>query len=115
MTKKDWDSQNKPKTVKFTLKRDLEAGEYIVKVWIDGKYNDMASYFSGGLGPNEKQDAITTLKMMKKEYQEKGYTLLESKKVNPWAVCTASTGNKSGKKRECCIKKLKKKINNENV
>lgn len=29
--------------------------------------------------------------------------------VNPWAVCTAATGNSSGKKRERCIKKIKKK------
>jgi hypothetical protein len=28
--------------------------------------------------------------------------------VNPWAVCTASTGNKTGKKRERCIKDIKK-------
>ena len=28
--------------------------------------------------------------------------------ANPWAVCTASTGEKSGKKRERCIRKVKK-------
>lgn len=28
--------------------------------------------------------------------------------VNPWAVCTSSTGQSSGKKRERCIKKIKK-------
>lgn len=28
--------------------------------------------------------------------------------ANPWAVCTSSTGQKTGKKRERCIQKVKK-------
>lgn len=100
------------KNVKFTIKKN-DIGEFVVKVWVNGKYDDNKSYFTDDL-----QDAKNTLLAMKKEYTEKGYNILESTvtearkkygKVNPWAVCTKSVGRDDKKKYEKCVKDVKKK------
>lgn len=105
---KDWPA---PDTVKFRIvKNDL--GEYVVKVYINGKYQESPTYYT-----NDLEDAKNTLLAMKKEYMEKGYNILESTltegrkkygKVNPWAVCTKSVGRDDKKKYEKCVKKVKK-------
>lgn len=94
------------KSVKFRIKKN-EIGEYVVKVYINGKYDDHKSYFT-----DDKQDAINTLNTMKNWYTNKGYIITEARKkygkVNPWAVCTSKVGRDDKKKYERCVKDVKK-------
>ena len=42
-------------------------------------------------------------------YQRIYQLITEAKKVNPWAVCTASVGRDDADKYERCVLKVKKK------
>lgn len=46
---------------KATVTKDKETGEYVVKVWVDGKRREEADYFT-----NDKQDAQQTAATMLK-------------------------------------------------
>lgn len=57
---------------RITLKYNRQWNEYIVMVFDEnGKYIEMESYFT-----DDKQDAKDTLECMKKEYTEKGYSVI---------------------------------------
>lgn len=61
-------------TVKLKVIKN-EIGEYVVKVYINGKYDDMKSYFT-----DDKEDAITTKKSMSKQFSDKGYQVIDGNK-----------------------------------
>jgi hypothetical protein len=106
-------SINESHTIKAKVVRKVETDEFVVKVYIDGKYDEEASYYT-----NDKSDAFHTKKAILKSFQEQGYIVEEStiteskKKVNPWAVEKSienKTGKKFGKKhKEEIIKGIKK-------
>jgi len=113
--------------VKISVVKKAETGEYVAKVYINGKYQEGPSYYTDSL-----EDAIATKKHMLNHYADSGYIIKESlvseasKKVNPWAVEKAlekKTGKHFSKeKKEKIIKGIKKgakkygkKITSKNV
>lgn len=56
------------RTVRLTLARKPETNEWLVKVYINGKYNENATYYT-----DDKQDAIDTAKTMLQLYQNQGF------------------------------------------
>lgn len=100
-------SINESHVVKAKVVRKAETDEFVVKVYIDGKYNEEASYYT-----DDKADAFATRYSILRNYKDHGYTIEESKKVNPWAVeksIEKKTGKKFGKKhKEEIIKGIKK-------
>lgn len=50
------------KKIKLSTVRKAETNEWIVKVYIDGKYDEDKTYYT-----DDKQDAIDTMKHMAKE------------------------------------------------
>lgn len=51
--------------VEFKLVRKTSTDEWVVKVYIDGKFNEDKSYYT-----DDKTDAENTKKLMEKEYRE---------------------------------------------
>jgi len=51
------------KKIKFVVKRKVETDEWLVKVYIDGKYDEDATYYT-----DDKEDAINTMAHMKKTF-----------------------------------------------
>ena len=51
------------KKIKFVVKRKVETDEWLVKVYIDGKYDEDATYYT-----DDKEDAINTMAYMKKTF-----------------------------------------------
>lgn len=85
-----------------------------VKHFIEGELADKSgdSSVEGAIESEEEVRPEELDELVAQELQEvfSQISLNEKKKkVNPWAVCTTSTGQKSGKKRERCIMKIKKK------
>jgi hypothetical protein len=94
--------------VKVKVVRKVDTDEFVVKVYVNGKYDEEASYYT-----NDKQDAFATKQSILNRYKEHGYIVEESaKKVNPWAVeksIEKKTGKTFGKKhKEEIIKGIKK-------
>jgi len=58
------------KTVKLKVSKDSDSGEHVVKVWINGEYDEGKSYYT-----DCPDDAKGTLTAMKKEFADKGYTV----------------------------------------
>lgn len=67
--------ETKNKNITLELKKDKEWDEWQVKVFVDGKYSESKTYPSGGGRPEDKEDAIGTLKDMKKRYEKAGNTV----------------------------------------
>ena len=61
----------KENTVKISVVRKVETDEWVAKVYINGKYNEDATYYT-----DDKEDAITTKDHMLKSYEEKGYKIV---------------------------------------
>jgi hypothetical protein len=94
--------------VKAKVIRKVDTDEFVVKVYVNGKYDEEASYYT-----NDKQDAFATKQSILNRYKEHGYMVEESaKKVNPYAVeksIEKKTGKTFGKKhKEEIIKGIKK-------
>ena len=63
-----------PKTqnsVRLTISRKVETNEWLVKVYVNGKYSEDKTYYT-----DDKQDAIDTAKAMMGDFQKKGLTLV---------------------------------------
>ncbi len=54
--------------IRLAVKRKTGTEEWVVRVWIDGEYNDDASYYT-----DDKQDARDTAWNMMQQYHTKGY------------------------------------------
>lgn len=104
---------NESNVVKAKVVRKPETDEFVVKVYIDGKYDEDASYYT-----NDKLDAFATKKSILNNFEKEGYIVEEStineakKKVNPWAIeksIEKKTGKHFGKKhKEEIVKGIKK-------
>lgn len=62
-------------TIRLTLARKPETNEWLVKVYINGKYSENATYYT-----NDKQDAIDTAKVMMQQYQTQGFKIEDKNK-----------------------------------
>lgn len=62
--------------VRLTLVRKPETNEFLVKVFINGKYSEDATYYT-----DDKQDALNTAKLMAQQYVQQGFELEKGKTV----------------------------------
>lgn len=62
------ESTGNPDKVRFTIKRNPDTGEWMVKVYINGKYSEKATYYT-----DDKEDAVTTGRAMKDQYAAQGF------------------------------------------
>jgi hypothetical protein len=60
------------KTVRLTVAPKRETGEFMVKVYIDGKHSEDQTYYT-----NDKIDAINTAKNMQQRFIANGFTLVD--------------------------------------
>lgn len=56
------------------IDKNRETGEYVAKVYINGKYSEDKTYYT-----NDLQDAVDTAKHMKSEFEKMGYIVESSK------------------------------------
>jgi hypothetical protein len=61
----------KAKTVYLRMKFNRNWNEWIIAVYINGKYNEMQSYYT-----DDKEDAIGTMFQMKKQYANQGFIII---------------------------------------
>jgi len=67
-----FDRESKPEnTVRLTIARKVETNEWLVKVYVNGKYSEDKTYYT-----DDKQDAIDTAKAMMGDFQKKGLVLV---------------------------------------
>ena len=57
--------------IRLTIARKADTNEWLVKVYVNGKYSEDKTYYT-----DDKQDAIDTAKIMMGDFQKKGLTLV---------------------------------------
>lgn len=62
------------KKVRLTIARKPETNEWLVKVYINGKYSEDSTYYT-----DDQKDAIDTAKLMMQQYRQQGFTVVDKK------------------------------------
>jgi len=75
--------------VKISVVKKAETGEYVAKVYINGKYQEGPSYYTDSL-----EDAIATKKHMLNHYADSGYIIKESANIIPDDVAAKKIAEK---------------------
>ena len=85
--------------VRMTVKKDRDFGEWMVRVYVDGKFNENETYFGG----QDKSDTIETFEDMKKTYGlaglGAGWGSSDKHKINPGSRKGTAANPKAGYSR----------------